>query len=82
MFIKAIVEIEYSSLQVDKKYKIKSTGTVRVMSICYFKTNIGTSVLGPTLQVDDILYGDFNYDLIQFGYTPVHVHFYLIHDTR
>ena len=74
MFIKAIVEIEYSSLQVDKKYKIKSTGTVRVMSICYFKTNIGTSVLGPTL--DDILYGDFNYDLIQFGYTPVHIHTY------
>mgnify|MGYP006080161955 CR=1 FL=1 len=35
------------------------------------KTNIGTSVLY------DILYGDFNYDLIQFGYTPVHVHFYL-----
>ena len=38
------------------------------------KTNIGTSVLY------DILYGDFNYDLIQFGYTPVHMYIYL-HDT-
>ena len=28
----------------------------------------------------DILYGDFNYDLIQFGYTPVHMYIYL-HDT-
>ena len=74
MFIKAIVEIEYSYSTGRQKIKnkIKSTGTVRVMSICYFKTNIGTSVLGPTL--DDILYGDFNYDLIQFGYTPVHIH--------
>ena len=40
------------------------------------KTNIGTSVLY------DILYGDFNYDLIQFGYyTPVHMYIfiYMIH---
>ena len=37
MFIKAIVEIEYSSTGRQKiKNKIKSTGTVRVMSICYF----------------------------------------------
>ena len=36
--------------------------------------HVGTSVLY------DILYGDFNYDLIQFGYTPVHMYIYL-HDT-
>ena len=34
--------------------------------------HVGTSVLY------DILYGDFNYDLIQFGYyTPVHMYIFI-----
>jgi hypothetical protein len=76
MFIKVIVEIEYSSTGRQKiKNKIKSTGTVRDVNLL-FLTNIGTC----TSVLYDILYGDFNYDLIQFGYTPVHMYIYL-HDT-
>ena len=52
------------------------------MSICYFKTNIGTSVLGPTLQVDDIYFMETSimilYNLVIHLYTYMCTFIYMI----